>query len=205
MPGRLRRCPEFRASPSTARSQRRANCSGWAFAARCSLEFQSHKDAVASSNYDPQGVVHRAARAIAAALPEMLARRRPVQLRVHRPRPLRNSRRARRRRQRRDRRRCWRARRVTYAEAGIDVVAPSDMMDGRVDAIRERARRARLDRRRDHGVQREVRVGVLRPVSRGRRVDAGVRRPAHATRWIRPTCARRCARSRSTSTKAPTS
>ena len=38
---------------------------------------------------------------------------------------------------------------LTYARAGVDVVAPSDMMDGRVGAIRARARRRRLhqDRR----------------------------------------------------------
>ncbi len=35
---------------------------------------------------------------------------------------------------------------LCHAEAGADIVAPSDMMDGRVGAIRERARRTRASR-----------------------------------------------------------
>ncbi len=93
------------------------------------------KDAVATANYDPNGVVQRAVRAIKAALPAMLViadlcnceytdhghcgildaggdvdndRTLDVLARTA----------------------------VTYAEAGVDVVAPSDMMDGRVAAIR---------------------------------------------------------------------
>ncbi len=93
------------------------------------------KDAVATANHDPNGVVQRAARAIKAALPHLLViadlcnceytdhghcgilddggdvdndRTLDVLARTA----------------------------VTYAEAGIDVVAPSDMMDGRVAAIR---------------------------------------------------------------------
>ncbi len=94
-----------------------------------------HKDAVASSNYDPNGVVQRAARAIKDALPAMLViadlcnceytdhghcgiidpsgdvdNDRSVELLVRTA--------------------------LTYAHAGVDVVAPSDMMDGRVGAIR---------------------------------------------------------------------
>ena len=93
------------------------------------------KDAVASSNYDPNGVVQRAARAIKDALPELLViadlcnceytdhghcgiidergdvdNDRSVELLVKTA--------------------------LTYARAGVDVVAPSDMMDGRVAAIR---------------------------------------------------------------------
>jgi porphobilinogen synthase len=93
------------------------------------------KDAVATSNYDPNGVVQRAARAIKDALPEMLViadlcnceytdhghcgiidergdvdNDRSVELLVKTA--------------------------ITYAHAGVDVVAPSDMMDGRVGAIR---------------------------------------------------------------------
>ena len=93
------------------------------------------KDAIASANYDPNGVVQRAARAIKAALPNLLViadlcnceytdhghcgildasgdvdndRTLDVLARTA----------------------------VTYAQAGVDVVAPSDMMDGRVAAIR---------------------------------------------------------------------
>jgi porphobilinogen synthase len=93
------------------------------------------KDAVATSNYDPNGVVQRASRAIKDALPEMLViadlcnceytdhghcgiidergdvdNDRSVELLVKTA--------------------------LTYARAGVDVVAPSDMMDGRVGAIR---------------------------------------------------------------------
>ncbi len=93
------------------------------------------KDAVASSNYDPNGVVQRAIRAIKEALPEMLViadlcnceytdhghcgilnergdvdNDATVELLVRTA--------------------------VTYAEAGVDVIAPSDMMDGRVEALR---------------------------------------------------------------------
>jgi porphobilinogen synthase len=93
------------------------------------------KDAVATSNYDPNGVVQRAARAIKDALPEMLViadlcnceytdhghcgiidergdvdNDRSVELLVKTA--------------------------LTYARSGVDVVAPSDMMDGRVAAIR---------------------------------------------------------------------
>jgi len=93
------------------------------------------KDAVASSNYDPNGVVQRAASAIKEALPQMLViadlcnceytdhghcgiigpdgdvdNDQSVELLVKTA--------------------------LTYARAGVDCVAPSDMMDGRVGAIR---------------------------------------------------------------------
>ncbi len=95
----------------------------------------AHKDAVASSNYDPQGVVQQSARAIKAALPEMLViadvcnceytdhghcgildARGDVDNDATLELLTRTA--------------------VTYAQAGVDVVAPSDMMDGRVGAIR---------------------------------------------------------------------
>jgi porphobilinogen synthase len=94
------------------------------------------KDAVASSNYDPNGVVQRAASAIKEELPQMLViadlcnceytdhghcgiigpdgdvdNDQSVELLVKTA--------------------------LTYARAGVDCVAPSDMMDGRVGAIRE--------------------------------------------------------------------
>jgi porphobilinogen synthase len=93
------------------------------------------KDAVASSNYDPNGIVQRAASAIKEALPHMLViadlcnceytdhghcgiigpdgdvdNDQTVELLVKTA--------------------------LTYARAGVDCVAPSDMMDGRVGAIR---------------------------------------------------------------------
>jgi porphobilinogen synthase len=95
----------------------------------------AHKDAFASSNYDPQGIVHRAARAIREAIPEMLivADLCNCEYTDHGhcgmldPRGEVDN----------DATVALLARTaVTYAEAGIDVVAPSDMMDGRVEAIR---------------------------------------------------------------------
>src|SRR6185437_4314244 len=93
------------------------------------------KDAYATSNYDPDGVVQRAARAIKDALPHMLViadlcnceytdhghcglldetgdvdNDRTLELLAKTA--------------------------LTYAQAGVDVIAPSDMMDGRVAAIR---------------------------------------------------------------------
>jgi porphobilinogen synthase len=94
-----------------------------------------NKDAVASSNYDPQGIVQRAIAAIKKAVPELYViadlcnceytdhghcgvldergdvdNDKTVELLVRTA--------------------------VTYAQAGVDVVAPSDMMDGRVEALR---------------------------------------------------------------------
>ncbi len=93
------------------------------------------KDPMATSNYDPDGVVHNAARAIKAAFPHMIViadlcsceytdhghcgiltphgevdNDRTVELLARTA--------------------------VSYAQAGVDVVAPSDMMDGRVGEIR---------------------------------------------------------------------
>lgn len=95
----------------------------------------AHKDADASSNFDPQGIVQRTTRAIKSAVPQMLVMAdlcnceytdhghcglldargevdndRTVELLVRTAR--------------------------TYAQAGVDVIAPSDMMDGRIGAIR---------------------------------------------------------------------
>jgi porphobilinogen synthase len=95
----------------------------------------AHKDALASSSYDPEGIVARTIRAIKAAVPEMLVMAdvcnceytdhghcgildargevdndATVELLVRTA--------------------------LAYAGAGVDVVAPSDMMDGRIGAIR---------------------------------------------------------------------
>jgi porphobilinogen synthase len=95
----------------------------------------ARKDAIASANYDPDGVVQRSARAIKAALPDLLViadlcnceytdhghcgildargdvdNARTLELLARTA--------------------------LTYAQAGVDVVAPSDMMDGRVGYLR---------------------------------------------------------------------
>ena len=67
---------------------------------------------------------------------------------------------------------------LSHAEAGADIVAPSDMMDGRVAAIRESLDDARLRADADPRVLREVRLRVLRAVPRGGRLARRVRRPA---------------------------
>ncbi len=59
---------------------------------------------------------------------------------------------------------------LVQAEAGADIVAPSDMMDGRVAAIRSGARGSRAPECRDHGLRGEICVGLLRSVPRGRRI-----------------------------------
>ena len=100
---------------------------------------------------------------------------------------------------------CWPGIAVSQAEAGADIVAPSDMMDGRVAAIRAALDDAGLRVDADHGLRRQVRLGLLRPVPRGRRLARPSSATGAATRWTRPTPARRCARSRPTSPRAPTS
>ena len=97
---------------------------------------------------------------------------------------------------------------LAHAQAGADIVAPSDMMDGRVAAIR-----GLLDQ---HGYQ-DVPIlsyaakfagafyGPFRDAAESAPVAGpGSRRTARATRWTRPTGARRSARWRSTWPRAPT-
>ena len=80
---------------------------------------------------------------------------------------------------------------ISHAEAGADAVAPSDMMDGRVGAIRAPARRGGPLRDADHRLQRQVRLRLLRAVPRGGRARRPSSATAAATRWTRPTRARR--------------
>ncbi len=55
---------------------------------------------------------------------------------------------------------------LNQARAGADMIAPSDMMDGRVRAIRAGTRRRRLSVRADPRLCGEIRLGLLWPVSR---------------------------------------
>ncbi len=88
---------------------------------------------------------------------------------------------------------------VSHVEAGADVVCPSDMMDGRVGGD-------------PRGAARRRRSSPTRPSTPPRSTGPSARRPARrrpsataaATRWIPPTCARRCASASSTSPRAPT-
>ena len=79
---------------------------------------------------------------------------------------------------------CWPAPRSRRPQAGADAVAPSDMMDGRVGRAPGRARRPRPVRDAADRLQREVRLRVLRPVPRRRRLARRSRATARATRWI---------------------
>ena len=93
---------------------------------------------------------------------------------------------------------------VSLARAGVDIIAPSDMMDGRVGAIRKRARSMRALRIRQSFLMRRS----LPRLFTGRFAKRLTRRHSLATagliKWMEPTCARPCARSNSTLKKAQT-
>jgi len=95
-----------------------------------------HKDAQATGNYDPDGVVQSATRAIKAALPHLLVIADLCNCEytdhghcgildhrgeVDNDRTL----------------DLLRLAAMTYAHAGVDIIAPSDMMDGRIGVLRE--------------------------------------------------------------------
>ena len=86
---------------------------------------------------------------------------------------------------------------VVYTEAGADVIAPSDMMDGRVGAIRAALDGAGHSQTPDSQLRREIRVRVLRRRSARRRNLPRSSAIAAATRWIQPTATKPCARLRS--------
>ena len=87
---------------------------------------------------------------------------------------------------------------VSHVEAGADVVAPSDMMDGRVAAIREQLPARRSSRTRPSTPRRSTVRSAMSQTAR-RRSATGA-----AISWIRATCARRCASASRTSPRAPT-
>ena len=67
---------------------------------------------------------------------------------------------------------------VSHAQAGADVVAPSDMMDGRIRAMREALEAAGQPNTAIMSYAIEARRGLLRAVPGGGRLLAQVRRPA---------------------------
>jgi porphobilinogen synthase len=93
---------------------------------------------------------------------------------------------------------------LSHAEAGADVVAPSDMMDGRVGRIRQGLDAAGFSQvaimSTPRSTARRSTDRSARPRTRPPRSAIGAR-----TRWTRRTSTKRCARWRSTSTRAPTS
>ena len=86
----------------------------------------------------------------------------------------------------------------------MDIIAPSDMMDGRVGAIRSALDDAGYDETPILTYAAKYASGFYGPFR-----EAADPRPNSATaaptRWIRPICAKPCARSSSTSRKGPTS
>ena len=77
--------------------------------------------------------------------------------------------------------------------------------DGRPRRSHPRSPRRRGPQRHAHPQLRlQVRLRLLRPLPRGRRFRPAVRRPHAAIRWTAPTSAKPCARSTSTSPRAPT-
>ena len=93
---------------------------------------------------------------------------------------------------------------ISHAEAGADVVAPSDMMDGRVGAIRHQ-----LDEEGHPDVpilaySAKYASAFYGPFRDAAELDAASSATAAATRWTRRTPPRRCARRSSTSRRAPT-
>ena len=153
------------------------------------------KDEVGSAAFAEDGIVQRAVRALKREVDRILLVVADVCLCEYTDHGHCGVIRRRRGRQRRRRSRSSRGTAVSQAEAGADVVAPSGMMDGMVGAIRAGARRGGLRRDADHVLRRQVRVGLLRPVPRGGRQRAAVRRPARLPDGPGATRARRCARS----------
>jgi porphobilinogen synthase len=83
---------------------------------------------------------------------------------------------------------------VSHAECGADIVAPSGMMDGMVAAIRAALDDGRLREPADHVLCGQIRLER----STARSAMPPKARPssatAKATRWTRPTSAKRCAK-----------
>ena len=94
----------------------------------------------------------------------------------------------------------------SHADAGADVVAPSDMMDGRIGAIRAAFETAGLVHTRILAYAAKYASAFLRPVSRGRGLGEAARRgqQAYLSDGPRPIPMRRCAKSLSISPRART-
>ena len=160
------------------------------------------KDAVGSGAWDEDGIVQRAVRALRAG-PGARAHHRRLPLRVHRPRPLRRR----------------RATARSTNDATLELLARTAVSHAERRRRRRRAERhdGRPGRRHPRGARRagfaDVRSWPTPPSTPRRSTGRSATPPSRArssatgaaTRWTRPTAARRCARSRSTSRRAPTS
>jgi delta-aminolevulinic acid dehydratase/porphobilinogen synthase len=94
---------------------------------------------------------------------------------------------------------------LTQAEAGVDIVAPSDMMDGRIGAIRRRWRPPATSTPASWPTAPSTPApSTARSATRWARPATWARATRRSTRWTPATATRRCARWRWTSPKAPT-
>ena len=93
---------------------------------------------------------------------------------------------------------------LSHARAGADIVAPSDMMDGRVAAIRQALDANGFENTPILSYAAKFASVFYGPVPRGRRFRAAVRRPPQLSDGPGQRAAKPCARSSSTSKKAPT-
>ena len=93
---------------------------------------------------------------------------------------------------------------LSHARAGADIVAPSDMMDGRVAAIRAKLDAHNFENIADPLLRREVLQRLLRPFPRSRPIRAAIRRSPQLSNGSAPTPAKPCAKSPWISKRAPT-
>ena len=94
---------------------------------------------------------------------------------------------------------------VSHAEAGADMVAPSDMMDGRVGRHPGGPGRTGLRDGAHHELRGEVRLQLLRALPGSGGVAPRPSATAAPTRWTRPTPGRPCGRRPWTWRRGPTS
>ena len=189
-----------RAAARSARTPRRMGIPGRAPVRPA----RARRTRAAREAYAEDGIIQQAVRAVKDTIPDLLVDHRRVPLRVHEPRALRRG------RGRRGSRtiptlELIARTAVSHAEAGADMVAPSDMMDGRVGAIREALDESGFPETPIMAYSAKYASALLRAVPRGGGLHPAVRRPALVPDGPRQRASRRCARSRSTWTRAPTS
>ena len=94
---------------------------------------------------------------------------------------------------------------LVQAEAGCDIIAPSDMMDGRIGAIRRHSKPMAISNVQIMAYSAKYASGFYGPFRDA--VGSGAtlgRRQAHLSDGSRPTATKRCAKWRSTLPRAPT-
>ncbi len=157
----------------------------------------------ARESWNPNGIAQTAARAVKKEFPSLGVITDVALDPFTDAWPGRADRRQRLRTQRSDRRDPVRQAR-SHADAGADVVAPSDMMDGRIAAIRNAFEAAGLVNTRILGLcpPNTPRASTARFARQWAPPGNWAAATSTPTKWIRPTATKRCARSRSISVKA---